>query len=78
MNWQDGMNGKRRRVLMKRRRVLEKTRHLLEKRRRVLAKMKVELLMLIAQQIVDGLDGIEGAEGNFYENRIPVAHSSVP
>ena len=34
--------------------------------------------MLVAQEIVDRLDGIEGAEGNLYEDGAPVAHSAVP
>ena len=35
-------------------------------------------LMLWAQQIVDGFDGIEGAQGNLDEEGVPVTHGAVP
>ena len=31
-----------------------------------------------AQQVVDGLDGVEGSSGHFDEHRIPVRHGAVP
>ena len=34
--------------------------------------------MLWAQEVVDGLDGIEGAQGNFYKESVPVTHCTVP
>ena len=34
--------------------------------------------MLFAQQVVDGLHGIEGAERHFHEDGVPVAHGSIP
>ena len=35
-------------------------------------------LMLVAEQIVDGLHWVEGTERNLYEYSIPVAHSTIP
>ena len=35
-------------------------------------------LMLRAEQVVDRLDGIEGAERNLYEQSVPVTHGTVP
>ena len=35
-------------------------------------------LMLGAEQVVDGLDGVEGGQGNFNENGVPVTHGAVP
>ena len=35
-------------------------------------------LMLWTEQVVDGLHGVERAEGNFYEDGTPVAHGTVP
>ena len=34
--------------------------------------------MLVAQQVVDSLHGIERREGNLYEDCVPVAHGTVP
>ena len=39
---------------------------------------RVALLVLVAQQVVDGLYRVEGAEGNLYEDGAPVAHGAVP
>ena len=36
------------------------------------------LLVLLAQQVVDGLHRIEGAQWHFYEDGIPIAHSTIP
>ena len=35
-------------------------------------------LVLAAQEVVNLLDGVEGLEGNLYEERVPVVHRSVP
>ena len=34
--------------------------------------------MLVAEKVVDGLDGIEGSQGNLNENGRPVAHGTIP
>jgi hypothetical protein len=34
--------------------------------------------MLFAEQIIDRLNGIEGAEGHFNEDGAPVAHGTIP
>jgi hypothetical protein len=34
--------------------------------------------MLFAQQVVNGLNGIEGAQGNLDKYGAPVAHSTIP
>ncbi len=34
--------------------------------------------MLISEEIVDGFNGIESLEGNFYEDGGPVAHGTIP
>ena len=31
-----------------------------------------------AEQVVDGLHGVERREGNFHEDGVPVAHGAVP
>ena len=36
------------------------------------------LLMLLAEQVVDRLDGIERRERHFDEDRVPVAHRAIP
>ena len=36
------------------------------------------LLMLLAEQIVYRLHGVESAQRYFYEDRAPVAHSAIP
>ena len=36
------------------------------------------LLMLFAQQVVNGLNGIEGAKGNLDKYGAPVAHGTIP
>lgn len=36
------------------------------------------LLMLLAEQVVDRLDGIECRERHFDEDRVPVAHRAIP
>ena len=36
------------------------------------------LLMLLAQEVVHRLDGVEGAEADFNEDGAPVAHGTVP
>ena len=36
------------------------------------------LLLLFALQVVDGLHGVECADGHFHEVGVPVAHGSVP
>ena len=36
------------------------------------------LLMLFAQQVVDGFHRIKRTQGHFYENCVPVAHRTVP
>ena len=36
------------------------------------------LLMLFAQQVVNGLNGIEGAQGNLDKYGAPVAHGTIP
>ena len=38
----------------------------------------MSLLVLLAQQVIDGLHGIEGGKGYFHEYRTPVTHGSVP
>ena len=43
-----------------------------------LAIMSLSLLMLFAQQVVDGLHRIEGRERNFNEDCVPVAHRTIP
>lgn len=35
-------------------------------------------LMLVAEQIVHGLHWVEGAQRNFYEYGVPVAHRTIP
>ena len=35
-------------------------------------------LMLVAEQIVDGLHWVECAERNLYEYSVPVAHRTIP
>jgi len=35
-------------------------------------------LVLRAEEVVDGLDGVEGGEGNLYEDGVPVTHGAVP
>ncbi len=35
-------------------------------------------LVRFSQQIVYGLDGIEGFEGDFHEDRIPKSHTAIP
>ncbi len=35
-------------------------------------------LMLVAQQVVDSLNRIEGGQGNLYHQGVPVAHSTIP
>ena len=34
--------------------------------------------MLISEQIINGLDGVECAYGHFYEDSAPIAHGSIP
>lgn len=34
--------------------------------------------MLLTQQVVDSLNGIECTEGYFYEDSVPVAHRTIP
>ena len=34
--------------------------------------------MLFAKQVIDGLHGIEGAQGHFNEDGAPVAHGTIP
>ena len=36
------------------------------------------LLVLLAKQVVDGLDWIESNGRHFYEHGVPVAHRTVP
>lgn len=36
------------------------------------------LLMLLAEQVVDRFDGIEGRDRHFDEDGVPAAHSAVP
>ena len=36
------------------------------------------LLMHVAQEVVDGLHGVEGRERHLHEHRVPVAHGAVP
>lgn len=36
------------------------------------------LLMLVSKKVVDRFDGIEGAEGNLYEDGAPIAHGAIP
>ena len=35
-------------------------------------------LVLVAQQVVDCLNGIEGGQGNLYHQCVPVAHGTIP
>ena len=35
-------------------------------------------LMLLAEEVVDRLDGVEGFERHFHEDGGPVAHSTIP
>ena len=37
-----------------------------------------KLLVGPAQEVVDGLDGVEGLDGHLDEDGVPVAHGSVP
>ena len=34
--------------------------------------------MLLAEQVVDSLNGIECSEGNLYEDSVPIAHRTIP
>jgi hypothetical protein len=34
--------------------------------------------MLIAKEVVNSLHGVERSEWNFYEDCVPIAHSSIP
>ena len=36
------------------------------------------LLVLVAQEVVHRLHGIKGGEGYLYENRVPLAHRTIP
>ena len=38
----------------------------------------IVLLMLVAEEIVDRFDGVEGAERNLDEDRRPITHSAIP
>ena len=40
--------------------------------------MSLLLLVLIAQEVVHRLHGIEGGEGYLYEDGVPVAHGTIP
>ena len=39
---------------------------------------RLSFAVLFAEQVVDGLDGVEGGQGHFDEDGVPVGHGSVP